>query len=78
MARGKKSWDAHDIRVQTLHVRGTRDHWSRPEDVEALKRDLINAPAFFRSISDGTHFPFLDRPEHGRTVFLKLVVDFLK
>jgi pimeloyl-ACP methyl ester carboxylesterase len=78
MALGKKFWDARDLRVRTLYVRGTRDHWSRPEDADALKRDLVNAPAFFQSIADGTHFLFLDRPEHGRTVFLKLILDFLK
>lgn len=78
MARGNKYWDAHNIRVRTLYVRGTRDHWSRPEDLEALKRDLTNAPADFRSIPDATHFVFLDRPERGRSAFLKLVLDFLK
>ena len=56
----------------------TRDHWSRPEDLEALKRDLTNAKAAFRSIPDGTHFPFLDRPELGRSAFLQLILDFLK
>jgi pimeloyl-ACP methyl ester carboxylesterase len=78
MARGKKFWDAHDIRVPTLYVRGTRDHWSRPEDLEALKRDLTNAKAAFQSIPDGTHFLFLDRPERGRSAFLQLILDFLK
>ena len=78
MARGKKFWDAHDLGVPTLYVRGTRDHWSRPEDLEALQRDLTNAKAAFRSIPDGTHFLFLDRPEHGRSTFLELILDFLR
>jgi len=33
-----------------------------------MKRDLTTASASkFATIADGTHFLFLDRPEHGRT-----------
>jgi pimeloyl-ACP methyl ester carboxylesterase len=78
MARGRKFWDAKDITVATLYIRGGRDHWSRPEDLEALKRDLTSAPASFETIPDGTHFVFLDRPGRGRSAFLKTVFDFLK
>ena len=77
MARGKKFWDAHDLRAPTLYVRGTRDHWSRPEDLQALARDLTNATAHFVSIPNATHFVFLDRPERGRDVFMRIVLDFL-
>jgi pimeloyl-ACP methyl ester carboxylesterase len=77
MARGKKFWDAHDIQAPTLYVRGTRDHWSRAADLDALKRDLTNAPAQFISIPDATHFVFLDRPDHGRTQFMKALLQFL-
>jgi pimeloyl-ACP methyl ester carboxylesterase len=77
IAHGKKFWDAHEIRVPTLYVRGTRDHWSRPEDLQALARDLTNALAQFVSIPDATHFVFLDRPEHGRKQFIQLLIEFL-
>jgi pimeloyl-ACP methyl ester carboxylesterase len=78
IAHGKKFWDAHAIKAPTLYVRGTRDHWSRPEDLQALARDLTNAPAHFVSIPDATHFVFLDRPDHGRAQFMRVLMDFLK
>jgi len=77
MARGRKFWEARDIKVPTLYVRGARDHWSRPEDLVALQRELTGAPGRFVTIPDATHFVFLDRPERGRVAFLRLVLDFL-
>lgn len=78
MSRGRRFWDAGAIRARTLAVRGDRDFWSRPVDLEALERGLVNAPQVrIVTISDGTHYLFNDRPERGRQAFLDEVVTFL-
>jgi pimeloyl-ACP methyl ester carboxylesterase len=77
LSRGQKFWDARDLKFPVLYMRGSRDHWSRPEDLDAMKRDLT-APwgSKFATIADGTHFLFLDRPEHGRSEMLKQIQEF--
>jgi len=78
MAQGKKFWDAKDIVVPTLYVRGTLDDWSRPEDLQALHAELANAPSKeFVVIHGATHFLHLDRPEKGRAAFLHETLRFL-
>lgn len=61
-----------------LYMRGARDHWSRPEDLDALKRDLPAVPnSKFVTIPDATHFVFLDRPERGiSSFFLRMPLNF--
>ena len=77
-AQGKKFWDAKDIRVPTLYVRGTLDDWSRPEDLQALHAELVNAPQKqFVVLHGSTHFLHLDRPEKGRAAFLQELLVFL-
>lgn len=78
MAQGKKFWDAKDIHVPTLVVRGQRDHWSRPDDCEALAKELVNAPEVQTlMIPNATHFFFLDRPEHGMRLLMRTLTAFL-
>jgi pimeloyl-ACP methyl ester carboxylesterase len=78
MSQGKKFWDAKDILVPTLYVRGTLDDWSRPEDLQALHAELVNAPKKqFVVIHDATHFLHLDRPEKGRAAFIQELLVFL-
>jgi pimeloyl-ACP methyl ester carboxylesterase len=78
MARGTKLWDAADLTVPVLAIRGDRDHWSRPEDVAALRREAVNAPEVSTvTIPGGTHYLFLDRPERGHARFLREVTTFL-
>ena len=78
MAQGKKLWDAKDIRVPTLYVRGTLDRWSRPEDLQALHAELVNAPQKqFVVLHGSTHLLHLDRPEKGRAAFLQELLVFL-
>jgi pimeloyl-ACP methyl ester carboxylesterase len=78
MSQGKKFWDAKDILVPTLYVRGTLDDWSRPEDLQALHAELVNAPQKqFVVIHDATHFLHLDRPEKGRAAFIQELLVFL-
>jgi pimeloyl-ACP methyl ester carboxylesterase/quercetin dioxygenase-like cupin family protein len=78
LSKGQRFWDAHDVRSPVLYMRGSRDHWSRPEDLEALRRELVAAAGSrFVTIPGGTHFLFLDRPEHGRTQMLHEIRAFL-
>lgn len=78
LSLGHKYWDAAAIRVPTLVIRGDRDHWSRPEDLAALRAELVNAPRVRAvAIEGGTHYLFLDRPERGRARFLAEVLSLL-
>ncbi|OKH33796.1 hypothetical protein NIES2101_39625 [Calothrix sp. HK-06] len=77
LARGQKYWNATDITAPTLVIRGERDFWSRPADLEALKNELVNSSKVKTvTIPDGTHYLFLDRPEKGRSRFLQEVLSF--
>lgn len=79
LSQGRKYWEAADIQVPTLIIRGENDHWSRPADVDALVTELVNAPWVESvTIPDGTHFLFLDRPERGRDRFIQAVLAFLQ
>ncbi len=76
---GTSLFDAARIRVPTLIVRGELDFWSRPADLEALHRDLVNAPSVrIVTIRGATHYVFLDRPNHGRARFVSELTTFLK
>jgi pimeloyl-ACP methyl ester carboxylesterase len=78
MSLGSKLYDAADIRVPTLVIRGSRDHWSRPEDLAALDRELVNASRKkIVTIPDATHFVFIDRAEKGRAQLIGEIVSFL-
>jgi pimeloyl-ACP methyl ester carboxylesterase len=78
MSKGKRFWNAADLKAPLLYIRGTRDHWSRPEDLEALKGETTQLRLRrFMTIPDATHFVFLDKPERGRTQMLEAVREFL-
>lgn len=78
MSRGHRFWEAAALGVPTLVIRGERDFWSRPEDVEALQRELTNAPRFRTvTIPDATHHLHLDRPDRGRRQLLEEIGSFL-
>ena len=79
LAQGHSYWNAEDIYTPTLVIRGELDFWSRPEDVEALAAELINAPAARAvTIPEATHYLFNDRPERGRDRFIQEVLTFLQ
>jgi pimeloyl-ACP methyl ester carboxylesterase len=79
MSRGHRFWDATEILAPALIIRGERDFWSRPEDLDALTAELTNASRVRAvTIPDGTHFLFNDRPERGRQQFLDGVIDWLR
>jgi pimeloyl-ACP methyl ester carboxylesterase len=78
LAGGTKLWDAGAIRAATLVVRSELDFWSRREDVEALRRELVHARRVeIVELPGATHVVFLDRPEHGRTQLVELLRRFL-
>jgi pimeloyl-ACP methyl ester carboxylesterase len=78
LSLGRPLFAAKDIRVPVLVVRGEFDFWSRPADLSDLAKDLVNSPKVKTlTIRGGTHYLFLDRPEHGRSQFISEVLSFL-
>ncbi|MCC6327467.1 MAG: alpha/beta fold hydrolase [Acidobacteria bacterium] len=78
MSLGRKLYDAADIRVPTLVIRSGLDHWTRPEDLAAIEKDLINAPRKrIVTIPNATHLVFLDRPDRGRKQLIDEILRFL-
>ncbi|MBE9049357.1 alpha/beta fold hydrolase [Nostocales cyanobacterium LEGE 11386] len=79
LSLGQKYWEASDITVPTLVIRGELDFWSRQEDLQALKAELVNASRVKTvTIPSGTHYLFNDRPERGRDFFIRQVLSFLR
>src|SRR5262249_40411931 len=59
LANGTKLWDAGNITAATLVLRSSLDHWSRPEDVAALRHELVHARrSEFVELDGATHFVF--------------------
>jgi pimeloyl-ACP methyl ester carboxylesterase len=78
LAIGRRIWDASLITAPTLILASERDFWSRPEDRQALLKDLTHAARVKVVVIPGaTHFVHLDRPERGRKLLLDTVVAFL-
>jgi pimeloyl-ACP methyl ester carboxylesterase len=78
LATGRPLWDASFIYVPTLVLASERDFWSRPADRDKMKEGLVHAPiARIVVIPNATHFVHLDRPEHGRQLFLNEIVSFI-
>jgi hypothetical protein len=78
LASGTRLWDAGDVRAATLVVRSALDFWSRPEDVSALRRELVHARRVeIAELAGATHLVVLDRPEHGGARFTELLRAFL-
>ncbi|MEO7211378.1 alpha/beta fold hydrolase [Mucilaginibacter sp.] len=79
MANGRKYWDAKDITVPTLIIRGDRDFWSRPIDMDTFYNELIAAPNKKKIIiANGNHFVFLDTQGNGRRKLLIAINNFVK
>lgn len=77
MSEGNKLWDARQIKVATLLVRGGLDFWSRPLDVETMQNEFVNAKELQTLIlPQGTHFLFLDKPERGKAQMLEAMQIF--
>jgi pimeloyl-ACP methyl ester carboxylesterase len=77
-ASGRRLYDAGSITAAVLLVRGGRDFWSRPEDVQAFQHDAVHAARVqVLAPPESTHFLHLDRPEHGRELLLSTLEQFL-
>lgn len=77
MSIGKKYWDAKDITVPALIIRTKLDFWSRPEDIEAIKSDMINSSQSKFLTIPGTHYVFLDKPNRGKEKLINAMVQFI-
>ena len=78
LATGRQLWDASLNRSATLIIAAERDFWSRPEDRQLLREQLVHAVEVeVVVIPDATHYVHLDRPERGRTRFLEALRTFL-
>jgi pimeloyl-ACP methyl ester carboxylesterase len=78
LSLGRPLFAAKDIRIPVLAMRGEFDFWSRPADLNALARDLVNSPKVRTlTVRGGTHYLFLDRPERGRSQLISEVLNFL-
>ncbi|TFF33862.1 alpha/beta fold hydrolase [Mucilaginibacter psychrotolerans] len=78
MAGGRKYWDAKDITVPTLIIRGDKDFWSRPVDVDTFYDELTSAPNKKKLTIAGGHFLFLDYSGNGRRKLLIAINNFVK
>ena len=79
MGRGQKLVHASQVRARVLIIRPKLDYFSRPEDIAALREDLVHAPEVeLWEPENATHYIILDRPERGRTAALDKVTAFLR
>lgn len=78
MGRGMPLLHASQVYSRVLIIRPKLDYFSRPEDIDALRGDLVNAPEV-RSWEPEkvTHFVFMDRPERGRADAIAQLLNFL-
>jgi len=78
MAHGRQYWNAKDIRVPVLILRGQYDLWSRPIDATTYYKDLTHSPRK-RSIElkQASHFVFLDKPDLGGNQMLDAIDGFI-
>ena len=78
LASGRQLWDASLVKARCLIIRSEKDFWSRPEDLQKLAENLVHAEKVATlTIPDATHLVHLDRPERGRNLLLKTVLDYL-
>jgi pimeloyl-ACP methyl ester carboxylesterase len=79
VASGSQPWDAGLVQAPTLIIAAELDFWSRREDRERLAAHLVNAGAVKQVvIPQATHFVHLDRPQRGRDLLLRELIDFLR
>jgi pimeloyl-ACP methyl ester carboxylesterase len=78
IGKGHKLVHANQVYSKVLIIRPELDYFSRPEDVAALKADLVNAEqVHVWEPKNATHYVLLDRPERGRTDTIRRIRDFL-
>ena len=78
LASGRQLWDASLVTTPTLALRGERDFWSRPEDLDHLAKDLVHAPAVRTlTLPDTSHFVHLEHAGRGRDQLLREIDAFV-
>lgn len=76
---GTAYWQASELQMPVLGLRGALDFWSRPVDLEAFEKALVHSPRHkVVTLPQATHYVFLDRPEKGRNQLLQEIVEFLQ
>lgn len=79
MADGRKYWDAKDISVPTLLIRGEHDFWSRPVDIDTYFNELPAGIVKKKVIIPAAgHFVFLDVNGSGRRTLVIAINNFVK
>ncbi|MFD0793279.1 alpha/beta hydrolase [Mucilaginibacter litoreus] len=79
MANGKKYWDAKDIAVPTLLIRGENDFWSRPIDLETYFNELPAGIVKKKiTMPNAGHFLFLDIYGNGRRKLIIAINNFVR
>jgi pimeloyl-ACP methyl ester carboxylesterase len=79
IGKGRKLVDACLVQAKVLIIRPGLDYLSRPEDVAALKADLVNAERVESwEKPDATHFVILDRAERGRDEAIATILRFVE
>ncbi|KMK65514.1 alpha/beta hydrolase [Puniceibacterium sp. IMCC21224] len=70
---------ASQVYAKVLIIRPEMDYFARPEDVAALRSDLVNAPRVeLYEPKNATHFVLLDRAERGRAEAIAKIIEFIR
>jgi pimeloyl-ACP methyl ester carboxylesterase len=78
MGKGGKLVHANQVYSKVLIIRPQLDYFSRPEDVAALRDDLVNAEdVVYWEPENATHYIILDRPERGRDAAIAKIAGFI-
>jgi pimeloyl-ACP methyl ester carboxylesterase len=78
LAIGRQLWDDSLITAPVLVLASEHDFWSRLEDRENQRADLVHSSKVRVVVIPGaTHFVHLDRPERGRKLLMNEIVNFL-
>ena len=79
MGHGHKLVHASQVYCRVMVINPEFDLWCRPEDVAALKEDLVHAEEVrIWEPKNMTHYVLLDRPERGRTEAIERILDFIE
>jgi pimeloyl-ACP methyl ester carboxylesterase len=78
IGKGHKLVHASLVQAKVLIIRPGLDYFSRPDDVAALRADLVNAERVeLWEPENATHFVILDRAERGRDEAILTITRFL-
>jgi pimeloyl-ACP methyl ester carboxylesterase len=75
LAEGIGGWDASRLKIPLLVVRSEADHWSRPEDVEAIRRAAPDRVETV-TIPGAGHFVMFNPADKGRAQLVEALLRF--